>query len=262
MAWLLAAAAATAATREAPAIIASARLPAAPAALSLGSSGPLNRLWLELRGFSADDRAAQVHCVYADRFAYLCRFERQPGRRADTQQIVVTIPDLARGARVAVRLVSSGGTLEHTLTIDNSAQVVHEIEALPLPNGGRVGTGPQGEPVAMTDLVVTRASAMPAMASSTLGAVPACDQVRAEWQGASATDAVFTSIFGALQGSVVLTRPPARGSAVRPDNLPEWTVSYPLSANRVQFIAHYEVVYRVGECSERVLRSIDEHAKP
>ena len=59
--------------------------------------------------------------------------------------------------------------------------------------------------------------------------------------------------FGAMSGSVVLTRPVPPGSALRPDNLPEWTLSYPMSANRVQFIAHYEVIYRVGVCPDRIV---------
>jgi len=35
-----------------------------------------------------------------------------------------------------------------------------------------------------------------------------------------------------------------------PRALPEWLISYPLGATRVQFIAHYEVVYRVDPCPE------------
>jgi hypothetical protein len=41
---------------------------------------------------------------------------------------------------------------------------------------------------------------------------------------------------------------------VQPDNLPEWLVTFPLSATRVQFIAHYEVIYRVGTCPQRIIR--------
>ena len=105
----------------------------------------------------------------------------------------------------------------------------------------------------MTQLVTTRAATTPAMAASPLGAAPACDQVRAEWVGAGATDPVFASQFGPLNGAIVLARPVAPGSAVRPDNLPEWLVTYPLSATRLQFIAHYEVIYRVGVCPRRII---------
>jgi hypothetical protein len=77
--------------------------------------------------------------------------------------------------------------------------------------------------------------------------------VQAEWVGASATDPVFQSQFGSLNGSVVASRPVMPGSRVTPENLPEWLVTYPLSATRVQFIAHYEVIYRVGSCPQRVI---------
>jgi hypothetical protein len=102
-------------------------------------------------------------------------------------------------------------------------------------------------------VVSERATSIPAIATSTLAAPPACDQVHAEWVNASATDPVFQSPFGPLNGSIVLSRPAQPGSLVRPDNVPEWLVSYPLSALRVQFIAHYEVIYRVGACQHKVI---------
>jgi hypothetical protein len=82
-----------------------------------------------------------------------------------------------------------------------------------------------------------------------------CDRVVPHWIGASATDPVFTSAFGALNGSVLLARPAAAGRPVQAENLPEWLITYPLSATRVQFIAHYEVIYRVGVCAERIPRA-------
>jgi hypothetical protein len=195
-----------------------------------------------------------VLCVYGGgKLVYRCRSEREPRANAKQQRLVVTIPDLDLGPRVVVRFVNAAGTRDFALDLANMPQVVHEIEALPLVLGGRHATGSSGEQIPNTSMVSERATTMPAMASSTLGAPPACDQIRAEWVGASATDPLFTSGFGAMPGSVVLTKPVVAGSGLRPDNLPQWTFSYPMSANRVQFIAHYEVIYRVGLCPDRVL---------
>ena len=238
---------------NAPEIVVATALSAEPAAFSSGAAGPLNRLAFELRGFGAEDRAAQVVCVYAEKFIYRCRSEREPLDAGKRERIIVTIPDLDRGRHVIVRFMNSHGALDYPVELANAPQVVHEIEALPLANGGRHATGSSGAPVPNTQMVSERATTMPAMASSLLGAPPACDQIRAEWVRATATDPLFTSVFGAMSGSVVLTRPVEAGSPLRPDNLPQWTLSYPLSANRVQFIAHYEVTYRVGQCAERVV---------
>jgi hypothetical protein len=140
-----------------------------------------------------------------------------------------------------------------TVELANAPQVVHEIEALPLPDGGQVATGGTGQPAPVMNVVSTRATTTPAMAAAPSAPAGACDQVQAEWVGASATDPVFQSQFGSLNGSVVASRPVAPGSRVTPENLPEWLVTYPLSATRVQFIAHYEVIYRVGSCPQRVI---------
>lgn len=253
LAVTLGGAAAAAAPASPPAIVLSTALSAAPNALASGPAGPLNRYAFELTGFAAGDPAAHVLCIYGAKLVYRCHSEREARGSAKQQRLVVTIPDLDLGRRVVVRFVNAAGTRDFALDLANMPQVVHEIEALPLVFGGRNATGSNGEPMANMSMVSERATTMPAMASSTLGAPAACDQIRAEWVGASATDPLFTSGFGAMSGSVLLTKPVTAGSALRPDNLPQWTFSYPMSANRVQFIAHYEVIYRVGLCADRVI---------
>jgi hypothetical protein len=246
---------ATAAPAAPPVIVLSTALSAAPGSLSSGSAGPLNRYLFELTGFPERDPAAQVLCVYPTRLVYRCRSEREESQAPQRQRVIVTIPDLDLGRRVVVRFLSSGGSHEFVVELANAPQVVHEIEALPLTRGGQHIIGSDGLPAPNMGVVSERATTLPAMASSTLGAPSACDQIHAQWVGASATDPLFTSTFGALSGSVVLTKPANTGSSVRPDNLPQWTFSYPMSANRVQFIAHYEVIYRVGVCADRVVTS-------
>jgi len=235
-----------------PEVVFATALSAIPNSLSSGHAGPLNRQVFELTGFEATDARAQVLCVYP-KLVYRCRSEREPLEKSGRQRIVVTIPDLDLGRKVVVRFVSSRGSRDFPIELANSPQVVHEIEALLLRNGGQHSIGNNGAPAANTRMTSERATSVPAMANSSLGAPPACDQIRAEWVSASATDPLFTGAFGAMSGSVVLTRPVPPGSALRPDNLPEWTLSYPMSANRVQFIAHYEVMYRVGLCPDRIV---------
>jgi hypothetical protein len=246
---------ATAAPAAPPVIVLSTALSAGPSSLSSGSAGPLNRYLFELSGFPERDPAAQVLCVYPTHLVYRCRFERQDTQAPQRSRVIVTIPDLDLGRRVVVRFLSSGGSLEFVVQLSNAPQVVHEIEALPLTRGGQHTIGSDGLPRPNLAVISERATTLPAMASSTLGAPTACDQIHAQWVSASATDPLFTSEFGALMGSVILTKPANTGSPLRPDNLPQWTFSYPMSANRVQFIAHYEVIYRVGLCSDRVVTS-------
>ena len=246
---------ATAAPAAPPVIVLSTALSAGPSSLSSGSAGPLNRYLFELTGFPERDPAAQVLCAYSTRLVYRCRMERQESQGSERARVIVTIPDLDLGKRVVLRFVSSSGSREFLVELANSPQVVHEIEALPLTRGGQHIIGNDGLPAPNMGVTTERATTLPAMASSALGAPPACDQFNARWVSASATDPLFTSVFGALSGSVVLTKPANTGSPVRPDNLPQWTFSYPMSANRVQFIAHYEVIYRVGLCSDRVVTS-------
>ena len=165
--------------------------------------------------------------------------------------MTVKIPDLGRGKQVVVRFSTSAGHLDVPVELANGPQVVHEIEALPIP-GGQIITGSNGQPMPILNIANMRATTMPAMAATPL-ATDVCDQPRAEWVTATATDPVFQSQFGALNGSVVASRPVVPGSRVQPANLPEWLIMYPLSAIRLQFIAHYEVMYRVGSCPHRII---------
>lgn len=229
-------------------------LSARPEALSAGSSGPINRHAIDVLNFSPDDPAARVLCIYPQQLTYRCHFEFSPDAAGGPRRrVVVAIPDLGVGNRVIVRLVNSRGSHDVPLDLVNGSQTVHEIEALALPEGGRVGTNSRGAAAPLTQLATQRATTVPAMA---MPATPvSCDQILPFWVRASATDPVFTSRFGALNGSVLLSRPPTPGSPVRTDNLPEWLITYSLSATRVQFIAHYEVIYRVGICPERIERA-------
>ena len=252
MATSLLNAAASAPAPGPPVVVLATALSAVPETLSSGNAGPFNRHAFELTGFDAADRRTRVLCIYP-KLVYRCAETRSADPTTGRQRVVVTIPDLDLGPSVVVRFTNAYGARDHAITLANSPQVVHEIEALPLANGGHESTGSDGKPAPSRGMTSERASTVPAMVNTSLAAPRACDQVYAAWVRASATDPVYTSAFGALSGSVLLTRPVAEGSAVRADNLPEWTLSYPMSANRVQFIAHYEVIYRVGICPERVV---------
>ena len=250
--WLYAAQ--TLAAESGLVVVGQTRLSAQPAALSVGQAGPFNRFAFDVAGFHPDDMPSEVLCTYPRNFVYRCRASIDPGGPAgNRRRLTVTIPDLARGTPVTVRIEGSRGRQDVLVELANTPQVVHEIEAMALKAGGQVSIGGDGKPAPVMQVVSERTATTPAMATSTIGAPPACDQVHAEWVGASATDPVFTSRFGTLNGTIVLSRPVAPGSRVRPDNLPEWLVSFPLSATRVQFIAHYEVIYRVGTCPQRVV---------
>jgi hypothetical protein len=238
----------------APQIAARTQLSALPAAQSVGEAGPFNRIAFDVERFGPPDAAASVTCFYPGGLHYRCDASidepETPGAR---RRVTVTIPDLGRGKQVIVRFSTTAGHQDVTVELANAPQVVHEIEALPLPDGGRVATGSTGQPAPVMNVVSTRATTTPAMAAAATPAAGVCHQVQAEWVGASATDPVFQSQFGSLNGSVVASRPVMSGSRVTPENLPEWLVTYPLSATRVQFIAHYEVIYRVSSCRQRVI---------
>ena len=236
-----------------PQVAAQIPLSAAPPALSLGPAGPFNRVAFDVTGFGPPDAKSAVTCIYPGGFRYRCDASTSEPETKDTRRrVTVTIPDLGRGKQVIVRFSTSAGQQDVRLELANGPQVVHEIEALPLPNGGQVTVGGNGLPMPMMNMVSTRATTTPAMAATPL-AMDACDQVRAEWVNATATDPVFQSQFGTLNGTLVASRPVTAGSRVHPANLPEWLVTYPLSAFRMQFIAHYEVIYRVGSCPHRVI---------
>lgn len=237
-----------------PQVTARTQLSALPAAQSVGQAGPFNRVAFDVERFGLPDAAPFVTCFYPGGLRYRCDASiDEPATPGARRRVTVTIPDLGRGKQVVVRFSTTGGHQDVTVELANAPQVVHEIEALPLPDGGRVATGSTGQPAPVMNVVSTRATTTPAMAAAATPTAGACDQVQAEWVGASATDPVFQSQFGSLNGSVVASRPVMPGSRVTPENLPEWLVTYPLSATRVQFIAHYEVIYRVGSCPQRVI---------
>lgn len=238
-----------------PVVVARTPLSATPAQLSVGQAGPSNRIAFDVDRFGPPDASLQVTCFYPGELRYRCDAALGKLEAGGTKRrVTVTIPDLGRGKRVVVRFTTRAGQHDAAVDLANVPQVVHEIEALPLPGGGKVTVDSTGVPAPVMQMVSLKATTMPAMAASTLGAPAACDQVYAEWVGTSATDPVFLSQFGALNGSIALLRPVTAGSRMQPDNLPEWLVTFPLSATRVQFIAHYEVIYRVGSCPHRVIR--------
>lgn len=239
----------------APQIAARTQLSALPADQSVGQAGPFNRVAFDVDRFGPPEAASSVTCFYPGGLRYRCDANiDEPATPGARRRVTVTIPDLGLGKQVIVRFSTSGGHQDVTIELANAPQVIHEIEALPLPDGGRIATGSTGQPAPVMNVVSTRAVTTPAMAAAPPPTAGACDQVQAEWVGASATDPVFQSRFGSLNGSVVASRPVVPGSRVTPENLPEWLVTYPLSATRVQFIAHYEVIYRVGSCPQRVIR--------
>lgn len=247
-------AAAASASPGAPQIAAHTPLSALPANLAVGRAGPFNRVAFDVDRFGAPDARSQVTCFYADRTQYRCDAavgDPEPG--GARRRVTVTIPDLGRGTTVVVRFVNSHGYQDAAVEIANAPRVVHEIEALALPGGGRTALGSDGAPAPVMNVVTEKMATTPAMAASAAASGAACDQLYAEWLSASATDPVFQSAFGPLNGSVLPSRPVKPGSRVRQDNLPEWLVTYPLSATRVQFIAHYEVIYRVGACAQKVI---------
>ncbi len=237
-----------------PLVVARSALSAQPAEFSVGPAGPFNRWAFDVERFDPDAGPAQVTCRYGAGFAYRCDAAFAdavgPGGR---RRVTVTIPDFGRDGEVTVRFATPQGVHDVVVEIANVPQVVHEIEGLSL-SGGKVVTGSDGRPRPADQMVRTQATSIPAMATSSLGLAPSCDRLYAIWVGATATDAVFSGPLGRLEGSLTVSRPVAPGSPVTRDNLPEWLLTYPLGANRVQFIAHYEVIYRVGTCEGRRLR--------
>lgn len=245
------------ATTGAPQIIGRTALSAMPAELSDGASGPVNRIAIDTRNFAPNDPAASLTCHYPRLPVYRCDYEFVSTASAGTQRrrVVVSVPDIDRGTRVIVRLTNAHGHEDLTFDIVNGTQVAHEIESVMLPSGGRTGKNSKGETAPLTQLATVRASTVPAVAATAGDAEKDCNRSRPYWVGASATDPVFTSQFGALDGAVTLAQPPRTGSAVRSDNLPVWLITFPLSATRAQFIAHYQFTYRVGVCADKVARA-------
>jgi hypothetical protein len=228
-------------------------LSARPERVAQGNSGPVNRFAFDVEHFEPGDQSARVTCQYGASFAYRCPFEFD-GVSGPRRRVLVDIPDLDRGSSVTIRFVTSGGERAASVTLVNRPQVVHEIESLVLPDGGRTTVDGAGRAAPVLDLTTVKSTTLPAVALSALAATPTCDQVYAVWVGANATDPVFPSAFGALNGAVIPSRPPTAGRPVREDSAPEWLITFPRAAQRVQFIAHYEVAYRVGECPSRIVR--------
>jgi hypothetical protein len=239
---------------RAPSVLASMSLSAMPADKSVGAGGPINRFALDVSGFDPADHTNAVQCVYPGGVRYRCEYAFQSapiegGRR----RVHLAVPDLGAGAEVIVQLSNRFGAGELRVTLSNPPQLAHEIEALPIPGGGREETRADGKPAPSLALVSFSATTTPAMALTMPPEPAACDRLYAAWSRVSATDAVFYSRFGALNGMVTLEKPVVPSTAVSADNLPLWHITYPAAARRVQFIAHYEVFYRVGLCKERLV---------
>jgi hypothetical protein len=238
---------------EPPRIVGVSKLSSLPVRQSQGAGGPINRLAFDLTGFEASDAVNGVSCRYATGMRYRCRVTAgAPG--SALRRFVVEIPDLDLGREVSVQFVNQNGATEHRLQIANPPQTVHEIEAFDLPEGGATTTGPDGGRARVETLRTWQIPSTPAMLLELRPQTSQCDALHAQWLGASATDPVFSSEFGALNGAVAELKPVQKNSPVRDDNLPLWLITYMASAKRVQFIAHYEVVYKLGVCADRVIR--------
>ncbi|HEU4781619.1 MAG TPA: hypothetical protein VFS58_17195 [Steroidobacteraceae bacterium] len=238
----------------APKIVSVTSLSSAPVRFSLGAAGPINRFAFDVSGIEASQVNAGVPCRYASGLRYRCRAEVGGGANTEPRRIVVDVPDLNRGALVTVTFDNGFGVAESSVEIANPPQTVHEIESMALPGGGAWTTGPDGARAPLTTLLTWQARSAPALVVEMPYQPERCDALYAQWVTASATDPVFSSEFGALNGAVAALRPVSAGSPVRPDNLPLWLITYVASATRVQFIAHYEVTYKVGVCAERAIR--------
>jgi hypothetical protein len=247
--WLFAAQALAAHLSGPPVLVGRASLSAAPDALAQGDSGPINRVAFDLGNLDTGG-AVQVSCLYERTFFYRCAatFERPPGA-AGSLRAIVEIPDIDRGSHVVVRFTTANGRIEAPVQIVNRPHVTHEIESVLLPKGGRTVTDGNGRAAASMQLASERASTLPAAGVVQHGAA-GCGHIYARWVSANATDPVFTSPFGALNGTVVLGKAPDPGLVADSRNGPEWLITYPLGATRVQFIAHYELDYRVSVCAE------------
>jgi hypothetical protein len=234
------------ATTLAPRLLTRTSVSATPDAIAQGDSGPINRIAYEIAGFNPSDAHSNVRCIYPGSLVLRCKYDWDMLAPDAAQRIrlVVEIPDIDRGNSVVVRIANATGQISDRVTLINRSRILHEIESLLLPQGGQTQLGGRGESLPSAEIGTLRAVTQTAVGGAEL---PACGAAYPRWVGANATDPVFTSAFGALNGSVVLSRLPAR-APVRADNGPEWLVTYPLAASRVQFIAHYEIEYRVRYC--------------
>jgi len=239
-----------------PAVIAVNRLSALPVERSVGAGGPTNRLALDITGFGPSVPDSTLECSYAGQLRYRCIYEIEPVRSApDSIRIDVRVPDLGKGTQVLLRFSNRAGVAELPIELVNPPQTVHQIESIALPDGGRTTVGSDGRPGPVLNLQTSLIQRAPALIITTPYLPNVCDHLYAQWSQVSATDAVFSSAFGPLPGSLVLSQPVVRGSPVSEQNPPEWRATYAASATRMQFIAHYEVIFRVGICADRIIRS-------
>jgi hypothetical protein len=241
-----------ASTRTAPGIENVTALSAHPLALAEGRAGPINRFGFDLSGFGRNVSRREVLCEYPGGLLYRCGHEIL-GETRGLVRVVVAIPDLGRGRIVGVRFATAGGSAQTQVELTNPPRVLHEIETVSLEAGGAERAGGDGARGPVLALQQQQVTTMPSLAVQGPFEKASCDAIRAEWVGASATDPVFASAYGALHGGVVpLGKPP--GAGVDASTPPQWLVTYPRGATRAHFIAHYEVVYRAGICPERILR--------
>lgn len=231
-----------------PRILAQNTLSARPEALAQGPAGPINRVAFELSNFRTSDPRAEIACIYPGKVTLPCRTERTATvMPAENEQIIVEIPDIDRGGPVIVRFRTPYGAVDARVELQNRSRVIHEIESVLLTGGGQSTTDGSGRPAPVLQTGTLRATTLPAISMQQNDRVT-CGTAQARWLGANATDAVFSSAFGVLTGSIVLARAPLRREWVTTDTAPEWLITFPLGATRVQFIAHYEVEYRVTPC--------------
>ncbi len=250
---LFAASAASSAPVPAPQVVSAVQLRAEPGGASQGLSGPINHWRFEVKNFPAGSPAATVLCIYPGHTGYRCAWEiEERPAKAVADVVHVRIADLDLGTDVVVRFATSGGLAERAVKLTNAPRLFHETEAVNLAGGGRHLFDGIGNPSPNMQLMTQRSVTHPALSTSGFALPTAvCDMVRAVWVGASATDPVFTSVFGPLQGTIAPLQAPTPDSGLTPDHSPEWLISFPMSAVRVQFIAHYEVTFRVGPCPHK-----------
>ncbi|MCS6946752.1 MAG: hypothetical protein NZM12_03955 [Steroidobacteraceae bacterium] len=215
--------------------------------MAQGDSGPINRFVFDVAGFDPAARGSRITCHYEGDIVINCRaiWSTADPTARDRLRIVVEVPDIDRGPQVGIRFQSAAGAVTERVSIANRPRLVHEIESLALPRGGQSELDGRGQRVPILQMATTLARTQTARAAS--DELPACGSVFARWRSANATDPVFTSAFGVLTGSVILSKPPPR-EPITTKNGPEWLITYPLGAQRVQFIAHYELEYRVRYC--------------
>ena len=239
---------------SAPRVLSSSELSALPAARSVGAGGPINRVALDVANFGPQVPGSVLECIYPGAVRYRCRYQFADARLiAGLSRVEVLVPDLELGSPVRIRLSSSAGATEIALALSNPSQIVHQIEGVALPEGGRTVTGSDGRPAPLLTLQSFTAVIVPALALRLDDSGDPCEQLQATWERVSATDAVFLSRFGPLSGTVVLQEPVARRAAVSVSSAPRWLVTYTAASTRVQFIAHYEVTYRVRPCPARLI---------